>query len=78
MGDDRVLVTHLAVFDADELGRIIHALRELRDAEDPDEVQIWLAAVSMDGESDAAVMVQRSDSQAVQDFFFPHGDVTLN
>lgn len=78
MGDDRVLVTHLAVFDADELGRIIHALRELRDAGDPDEVQVWMAAVSTDGESDAAVMIQRSDSQLVQDWLYPHGDVSLN
>ena len=78
MGDS-IPATHLAVFDIDELDRLIEALQELRNADDPDEVQIWMAAASTCiDDSDAVVVVQRSDSQDVQDFFFPHGDVTLN
>ena len=80
MSGDGIPATHLAVFDIDEIDRLIEALQELRNADDPDEVQVWMVAIStgFDSESDAAVAIQRSDSQAVQDWLFPHGDVTLN
>ncbi|MYI67294.1 MAG: hypothetical protein F4103_00495 [Boseongicola sp. SB0673_bin_14] len=79
MSGDGIPATHLAVFDVGEIDRMIEALQELRNADDPDDVQVWMAAVStcIDGD-DAVVVVQRSDSQDVRDFFFPHGDVTLN
>ena len=80
MSGDGIPATHLAAFDVGEIDRLIEALQELRNADDPDEVQVWMVAVStgFDSESDAAVAIQRSDSQAVQDFFFPHGDVSMN
>ena len=77
--DDSIPATHLAAFDVGEIDRLIEALQALRNADDPDEVAVWMAAVSLGGyESDAVVVLQRDDSQSVQDWLYPHGDVTLN
>lgn len=71
--------SHFVILERDDLLDLSESLAELAHADNPDDFALGVGAFATStGSDEVIVMFQRHDSQAAQDWMYPHGDVSLN